>query len=193
MNANEVSKRTLSRWSLERVQFLLSHIEDFIDDENEAIKKRARDFATISDLSNVENLVDCDPNDPKVPLRVLEKLALFFDSGFLLQRGPAVDQANWWVTDLFWRGILFHLELNDQVQANTLVPEIPPLKVQRARAEQILERVQLQFLAPQEGSLAYLLKPTPTLAYVLISNMAAPWSVDHLTHTQRLLNKCFLY
>jgi hypothetical protein len=186
-------KETLRRWSLERVQFLLAHVEDFIDDDEKDLKERARNFVSESGLDKIEKLVEADPSDPHLPGRVLEKLSHFFEAGLLLQRGPAQENANWWATDLFWRGNLFHLELQDQVQANRLVPEMPPLQVSKAPAEKTLKLLNLQFLAPAGEADAYLIKPTPTLAFVLISNLAAPWSVDHVANAHRLVNKCFIY
>lgn len=192
MNTDAIHEK-LTRWSLQRVQFLLAHVEDFIDDDAKDLRERARHFVAATGLEKIEKLIECDPGDPQLPVRLLERLSTFFDSGLLLQRGPSTDVANWWVTDLFWRGNSFHLELNDQVQGNRLVPEIAPLQVHRAPATKMLATVNLQFLVTTNDADAYLIKPTPTLAYILVSGLAAPWSVDHLAHTHRLVNKSFIY
>lgn len=190
---NEQIKETVGRWSLDKLKFLLAHIEDFIDDDQKELKERVRGFSVDGGLDKIEKLVDFDPNDSHLPIRVAERLSAFFDSGLLLQRGPAEENAGWWVTDLFWCGNLFHLDLKDQVQANRLVPEVPPLQVNRTSASKMLEILDLKFLAPGPDADAYLIKPTPTVAYVLISNLGAPWSVDHVAHAHRLVNKCFIY
>jgi hypothetical protein len=192
-NTKEPIKETLSRWSLERLQFLLAHIEGFIDDEERDLKERARQFVAADGLDKIEKLLEGHPNDMQLPQRVLERLSVFFDSGLLLQRGPSQESAGWWVTDLFWRGNVFHLDLKDQVQANRLVPEVPPLQVNRMPAQKMLDGLNLKFLSTSAEADAFLLKPTPTLAYILISNLGAPWSPDHIAHTQRLVNKCFIY
>ncbi|MGZ3722277.1 MAG: hypothetical protein ACXVA9_05070 [Bdellovibrionales bacterium] len=189
----EPIKETIGRWSLDRLQFMLAHIEGFIDDENAEIKERAREFVPADGLDKIEKLLESDPSDVQLPHRVLERLSAFYDAGLLLQRGPAQENAGWWVTDLFWRGNIFHLEIKDQVQANRLVPEVPPLQVNRMPAQKMLETLNLKFLSSSHEADAFLLKPTPTLAYVLISNLGAPWSGDHIAHTQRLVNKCFIY
>jgi hypothetical protein len=188
-------KDSIRRWSLERVKFLLSHVEGFIEDDDHELRvsERAKAFVSASGLESIEKLVEAEPSDPHLQGRVLERLVPFFEAGLLLQRGPAQENANWWATDLFWRGSLFHLELKDQVQANRLVPELSPLRVNKASANKTLQLLNLQFMSPGPEADAYLIKPTPTLAYVLVSRLAAPWSVDHISHVQRLINKCFIY
>lgn len=172
---------------------LLAHIEDFIDDESAGIMERAKGFTAQSGLDKVENLSDFDPQDPHLPMRLLERLSPFFDSGLLLQRGLSPESANWWITDVFWKGTAFHLDLKDQVRANHMVPEITPLQVHRAPAKKLLQHIKMDFLCPSAEADGFLLKPTPTCAYVLFSNMAAPWTIDHITHAHRLINKCFIY
>jgi hypothetical protein len=181
------------RWSLKRVQFLLSHIEDFIDDESEELRDRARQFSAQTDLDKIERLVEADPNDPELPRRLIERLSAFFEAGILLQRGCSPEDENWWVTDLFWRGNIFHLDLNDQVRANALIPDMTPLQVNRTPAKSILEAVGLEFLAAAEDTQAYLLKPTPVLALLLLSDLPAPWAVDHIIHAHRLINRSFIF
>lgn len=183
----------VGRWSLQRVQFLLSHIEDFIDDESEELRQRAKQFTVQTDLDKIERLVEIDPNDPELPLRLIERLAVFFNAGLLLQRGFSPEDSNWWVTDLFWRGNTFHLDLNDQVRANPLIPDLTPLQVTKAPAHSILKTIGMEFLATTEDTQAYLLKPTPGVALLLLSDLPAPWAVDHITHAHRLINRSFIF
>jgi len=188
-----IERINLTRWSLERVQFLLSHIEDFIDDDSKEMRERAKNFVAQTGLDQVQDLSGCDPQDPHLPTRMLDRLSPFFDSGLLLQRGLSQENGNWWVTDLFWRGNTFHLELKDQVRATPIVPEITPLQVHRAQANKVLESLNLTFLCQSPEADAFLVKPTPGNAFVLISNFAAPWTGDHMAHAHRLINKCFIY
>src|SRR4051812_44975907 len=120
----EPIKDTIRRWSLERLEFMLAHIEGFIDEEDREFRERASEFTPASEIEKVTKLVETHPGDPQLPQRVLERLSAFFDSGLMLQRGPAEENAGWWVTDLFWRGSVFHLDIKDQVQANRTVPEV---------------------------------------------------------------------
>ena len=184
--------KDFKKWSLERVQFLLSHVEDFIDNESEEWRERAKSFTPELGLGKVETLSTLAPSDPHVPMHVLERLSPFFDAGMLIQRGPAED-SSWWITDLMWRGSSFHLDGNDQVKASGLIPEITPLQVHRASAGKMLERVNLSFLERKGDADAFMLKPTPSVAFVLISGFAAPWAEDHLAQAQRLINKAFIY
>src|SRR4051812_2079847 len=125
---------SLGQWSLDRLQFMLAHIEGFIDDEERDIKERAREFVPADGIDKIQKLLESDPSDVQLPQRVLERLSAFFESGLMLQRGPSQENGGWWVTDIFWRGNVFHLDIKDQVQANRLVPEVPPLQVQRTSA-----------------------------------------------------------
>jgi len=187
-----IDKEGLTRWSLERVQFVLSHIGDFMDDDSKALRERARNFAAEGGLEKIEALAGCDPADPHLPTVLLERLSPFFESGLLLQRGVSGSE-NWWVTDLFFRGNAFHLELKDQVDASAAVPAITPLQVHKAPATKVLSALKMDFLNPSPDADAFLLKPTPSTAYVLISNFAKPWSGDHVAEAHRLINKCFIY
>lgn len=168
------------------------YLEGLIDDEAKTLRERARDFQPTS-LLGVDHLVQSDPSDPRLPGQVLEALTPFFESGLLLQKSPAAGSDHWWGTDLFWRGNTFHLSIEDQVRATGLVPEMTPMQVHKTSADKILGAVKLPFLASAADSDAFLLRPTPTAAYLLVATLGAPWSVDHLSQAQRLINKCFIY
>lgn len=187
----EPIKEKITRWSLDRVQFLLGHLEGFIGEEHSEIRDRAKTFAAQGGLENVENLVTAGPSDPDLPGQVLERLSVFFEAGLLIQRGPSVNKANWWCTDLFWRGNVFHLELDDQVQANHLMQEMAPLQVHKAQAQKILSALKLDFLVLGQDASAFLIKPTPAASFVLISELPAPWLIDHVGAAHKLINKAF--
>ena len=190
---NDTLQEKWVRWSLERMQFLLSHVESFVEDEAAELRERVRNFTPQTGLEQVNSLVQCEPNDPHLPLLVLDRLTPFFEAGLLLQKGMNSESSNWYVTDLFWRGATFHLEIKDQVNASGLVPELTPLQVHKAPAKKVLDSLGLSFLATKSDSEGYLLRPTPTVALVLLSHLAAPWAEDHLAHAHNLVNKCFLY
>lgn len=189
---SEMIKEKLTRWSMERVKFLLEHLEDFIEDENQELRERARNFTPQGGLEGIESLTGVEPQDPRLPVALLEGLSPFFDAGLLLQRGRG-DEGNWWVTDLCWRGNVFHLELQDQARATSLVPEITPMQVHRAPAAKVLPALNMGFLSPAADAESFLIKPTPVVGYLLITNFGKPWLADHLTHAHRLVNKSFLY
>ena len=190
---NDLLKDKITRWSLDRIQFLLAHIEGFVEDENSEIRERARAFTAQTGLDKIERLVSADPSDPNLPRLVLENLSPFFEASLLVQRGPDPDHPNWWVTDLAWRGNVFNLELADQLRASSLVPEITPLQVHRAVAPAVLKQLAMPFLKVAGDSQAYLLRPTPSIAYVLFSRLPEPWAPDHVASAHKLVNKSFLY
>ena len=173
------------------MNFLLAHIQDFINDEAAALKQQTENFVVEGGLDKIEKLIEADPGDPNLPARVFERISAFFDSGLMMQKTNA--RAGWHVTDVFWRGKVFHLDSEEQVTVERLIPQVAPLQVHRANALKTLGQVNLQFLAPSSESDAYLFRPTPSVAYVLISNLAAPWSADHIENAHRLVNKCFIF
>ena len=171
---------------------LKGYLEGMIDDEAKALRQRAEGFAPLT-LVGVKSLVESDPSDPKLPGQVLEALTPFFECGVLLQKSPAAGLNHWWGTDIFWRGNNLHLAIDDQVKAHGMVPEMTPLQVHKSPAIKILSAINLSYLAPSADSDAFLVRPTPATAYLLITNHGAPWSVDHLTLAQQLINKCFIF
>ncbi len=170
------------RWSLQRLKFLLGHIGDFIDNDWEEVQKRARDFAPQTGLSNVTSLVEPPVDGPE---QILERLTPFFDSGLLLR--------DWRVTDVFWRGSVFRLEPGEQAPASHLTFSSTPLQVQRAPAEKILSSLKMEFLNPAADAHGYLVQPTPQVGFVLFSNLADPWALEHVSEAHRLINKAFVY
>ncbi len=170
------------KWNLQRLKFLLAHVEDFIDNDWDEIRERAREFAPQTGLASVTSLVE----QPFVgPEQVLERLTPFFDSGLMLR--------DWQVTDVFWRGSVFHLEQAERASAEHLTFATAPTQVQRAPAAKILEPLNMDFLLPGAEAQGYLVRPTPHIGYVLFSNLADPWALDHVSEAHRLINKAFVY
>ena len=177
------------KWNLQRLKFLLGHIEDFIDSDWKEIRERAQNYMPQTGLEAVKYLIE-PTVEVRQPLFVLDRLTPFFESGLMLK---TEDDLNWQVTDVFWRGSVFHLDADEQADATHLIADVSPLKVKRAPAVKILESLNMEFLAPGAESSGYLVRPTPSLGYVLFSNLADPFARDHITHAHRLLNKAFVY
>lgn len=170
------------KWSLQRLKFLLGHIEDFIDNDWEEVQKRAREFAPQTGLTGVTSLVEPPVGGPE---QVLERLTPFFESGLLLR--------DWRVTDVFWRGSVFKLEPEEQASAAHLSFASSPMQVQRAPAGKILSSLKMDFLNPAAEAQGYLVQPTPQVGFVLFSNLADPWALEHVSEAHRLINKAFVY
>lgn len=186
-------KDLIKKWSFLQVKSLLEHVDDLIESESGQLREAAKEFQALGDLSSIENLVDGDPNNPRLPQILFQRLSAYFDVGLLLQRAPGAESSNWWVTDCMWKGIVFHLDLKEQISAVKIVPEISPLQVQKAEALKVMEALDLGFFLNGMDGEAYIIKPTPHLSYLLISQLPQPWSHDHLTAAQKLINKCFIY
>lgn len=170
------------KWNLQRLKFLLADIEDFVDNDWNEIRERAREFTPQTGLNSVTSLVEQPFTGPE---QVLERLTPFFESGLMLR--------DWRVTDVFWRGSVFHLEQTEQADAAHLTFSTSPLQVQRAPASKILQPLNMDFLLPSTEAHGYLVRPTPHIGFVLFSNLADPWAVDHVTEAHRLINKAFVY
>jgi hypothetical protein len=182
----------LSKWSLDKVQFLLSHIEDLVEDDSAELKKRIAEFEVQSGLEDIEAFGESDPSDPQVAIRVFEKLAPFYEAGLMVQR-LGTDATQWWLTDFFWKGQVFRLELNDQISANRVVSQTSPLQVRKSDASKLLEELGLGFMRVPTSANAFLFRPTSQVAYILMSDLPGLWSADHVESTQRLLNKSFIF
>lgn len=177
------------KWNLQRLQFLLGHIEDFIDSDWKDIRERAKNFSAQTGLETVKDLIEPAP-EVRLPSFVLDRLTPFFESGLMLKSD---DTVNWKVTDVFWRGSVFHLDTDEQSEAAHLMGNASPTQVQRAPAGKILSSLKMEFLAPNSDAQGYLLKPSPQVGYVLFSNLADPWARDHVSQAHRLINKAFVY
>lgn len=171
-------------WRLDKLKFLLCHIEDFIDRDWQEIKERAQNFAPQTGLETIEDLVE-PLAATKDPLLVLDRLHPFFDSGLLLQ--------DWKVTDILWRGSVFHLDGQEQAPAVRLKNSSAPSKILSGSAKKILQPLGLEFLSQTPSAKGFLVKPTPDVAFVLFSDLADPWMEGHIRHAHRLINKAFIF
>jgi hypothetical protein len=186
-------KDLIRKWSLEKVQFIFEHVEDFIENDTKEIREAAKSFEARRDLDGVQSLVEGDPSHPRMAQMVFERLSLYFDVGLLIQKGPGGENANWWVTDCLWKGNVFHLEMKDQIAAAAVIPEMTPLQVHRADAKKVFKALGLEFFLKDIDGEAYLVRPTPHTAYLLVSQLPKPWSASHLETAHRLINKSFIF
>lgn len=188
-------REKIGRWSIDRVKFMLSHLEDFVTESKSLSKEMVTSMIGFSGQTGLKGVTSfsCSLVDrAHLPTEVLQHLIPFFESGMLLQRASANDESQWWVTDLFYRGQAFKLELRDQLRADHLLTEISPLQIVRAPPKKILSTIGLDFLNPPTAAMGFLIRPTPTTAYVLISTLADLWLEEHMIETQRLINNAFL-
>ncbi len=183
-------REKIGRWSLERVQFVLNHLEDFVT-ETDSIGQQMATFSSQTGLNQIASLSVPPDEKGQTSVAVLQQLVPFFEAGFLIQKLSAAADSAWWVTDIFSRGQIFNLELKDQVRAEELMVSISPLQIVRAPTEKILGKLGLPFLQPKVDSSGYLIRPTPTVALLLISALSPLWIEDHMKQAQRLINNAF--
>jgi hypothetical protein len=183
----------VKKWSVGRVGFVMGHLESFVEraEDDDELRERLRTFTPQSDLDHVERITLADPSDPALPELVLERLAPFFESGVLIQRGLENDA--WAVTDVFGRGTTFHLAHDEQVVASRVVPEIGPLDVRKAPADPVLRAIEFECLLPAKDATAYLFRPMPDVCLVLISRLGPVFAVSHVEAARKLVSDSFLY
>jgi hypothetical protein len=183
---------SLKKWSLDKVKFLMSHIEDFVDEDgSQAVRRVAQDFQASSDIANLSQLALSEPETREAPFRVLERLIPYYEFGFLSQKSISVENPTWWITHFFWRGNLFHLTLEDQLEVQKYIPSITPLEVRKGKAPLFLKGLNLDFIECPKESEIFVLRPTSHTAYFLATNLPAPWLETHLEETRKLVNKAF--
>lgn len=179
----------MTKWRLDKLQFVLSEVEDLIEEEDRSLRKRLQDFEIQTGLGQLKSLYEGDPTDPLIGTRVFEKLTPFYETGFMFR---AIGN-EWLMTDFFWRGQLFHLTPEDVVTATTLIREISPLQVQKTEALAVLKQLKMEFVRTPRTAQAYLFKPALKTAYILISDLPEIWSTEHIRATHELLNKSFTF
>ena len=145
---------SLKKWSLDKVKFLMSHIEDFVDENgSHQVSRTAKEFQASSDIENLGKLLISEAENREAPLKVLDRLIPFYEFGFLAQKSISIENTNWWITDFFWKGNLFRLTLEDQVEVQKFVPAITPLEVRKGKAPLFLKGLDLK--APQPSPLRH--------------------------------------
>lgn len=176
LNQNFTSlQKTLAEW--------LNTSSDYKDE----VRKMA-DFKSSDDIESVQSLGgDLNSDCPDLPFFILERLTPFFELGFWVHRNM-----EWFIPAFFWRGQLFAMTENEVLPASDLVPpQISPLEVKITSAHRILKASGLDFIHPDHDSRAYLFKPTPECAFVLISSIPKPWAEKKMTHVMHLINAAF--
>ncbi|MGE4133015.1 MAG: hypothetical protein AB7F86_15345 [Bdellovibrionales bacterium] len=179
------------KWQLDRLKFLRSSVEGIVDPDLRVIRDRALEFSAETGLEKIDHLLESSEDEKSQSLRLLDRLVTYYDAGILVRRNQA--SSPWRVTDLFWRGSVFHLQESDQVEAKTLDLEAGPGKVRRAQGERILQALGMEFLCQESDAHGYFFRPTETVGFLLFSRLPEPWAVDHVAQTQRLVNKAFLF
>ena len=194
MNPSKMNekKESLKKWSLDKVKFLMNHIEDFVDENgSHQVSRTAREFQASSDVQKLSELILSEPETREAPLKVLERLMPYYEFGFLAQKSISIENENWWITDFFWKGNLFRLTVEDQLEARKFIPMITPLEVRKGKAPSFLKGLNLDFIECPEDSEVFVLRPTSSAAYFLATNLPQPWVESHLEETRKMVNKAF--
>lgn len=97
---------------------------------------------------------------------LMQSLAPYYMSGFLLESLRGGSQASWWATGFFFKGQWFDLELSDQIRVPTL-PRLSPLQVKRALTAKALSELGLPQLPHSLDAQSFLFRPTDVTALLL--------------------------
>lgn len=180
-------------WTRRGLTSLAKKMELFNRRVSEMLDETDKKLQMMSDFEPSGRIADVDfllnpaiiPEARRGPL-VVERMAPFFQAVLWLHRTD--PQGNWIMNRFAWKGQFFELESSEcQLPAQAL-PELSPLKVQKTSASQLLKSLNLEFIFLGELAQAFLLRPTPSDAFVLVSETPGPWAADLLEHSLRLIN-----
>ena len=183
---------SLKKWSLEKIKFLMDHVEDFVDDNgSHQVRRTAKEFEASSQIEAQSELTVSEPDSHQTPNRVLERLVPYYEFGFLAQKSYSEDEEKWWITEFLWKGNLFKLRVEDQIEVQDFIPSISPMEIRRGKAPLFLKGLNLEFIECPKESDVFVLRPSFSAAYFLASNLPEPWIESHLENTRKLINKSF--
>jgi hypothetical protein len=141
---------------------------------------RVAAFEPSRDLSLVRGLSLGLPDDHiDRAIVAFSRLAMLFDAGVLLEN---VD-GQWRAQASFHKG---HTQLlkNNNGKNSIQLPQMNMLTVLKTSSSQMLQKLQLSQLDPQNRTTCLLVKVTPDFAFMLFSSLADLWLKEHIEHVR---------
>lgn len=156
-----------------------SILENDFDQKVEESERRAA-FEVSRDLSLVRGLSLGLPNDNiDRAIVVFSRLAMLFDAGILLEN----NDGQWRAQASFQQGQTQLLK-NANGKLWVQLPPMTMLSVLKTSSSQMLEKLQLSHLDPQNKTTCLLVKVTPDFAFILFSSLADLWLKEHIEHVR---------
>lgn len=175
----------LSQTIVSKITNLQKRLESVLDNDFEAkveASERTAHFEPSRDLSLVRGLSLGLPEDHiDRAIVVFSRLALLFDAGVLLEN----NDAQWKAQAYFHKGATQLLKNNSK--AILRLPPMNMLSVLTTNSEQMLSKLQLQHLDPENKTSCLLIKASPDFAFLLFSGMADLWLKEHIENVRTAL------
>lgn len=158
----------------QRVQTILENDGDVEVDPDAPPFEASRDPRLIDGIP-----IGLPATDPDRAIVVFNRLSQLFDSGLLLEQRDGL-----WVTQASFRGGIAKPWRTPSPPIT--LPSVRPLQALKTPAAPLLAKLAASELDPSKKCSAFLIKPVPEFAYVLMSSLPDLWLKDHL---EAILNR----
>jgi hypothetical protein len=172
----------LGHWGLKRFREMKSHYRSFreflgdvLEGERDLIEAQENHFeAPFAVRDDIESLLSISPGPLDLD-RVFERLAPFFEGGFLLDFAPETATR---LNSMFLFGRVFVPPGDRGEKVNLALPGIARGQVMRGRVRPVLECFQLESLRNLDEASVFAFSPLRGQAILLICNRPKLWQPD---------------
>lgn len=144
------------------------------DSERKAVFEASRDPGLVRGLS-----LGLPEDHIDRAIVVFSRLAMLFDAGVLLEN----NDGQWRAQAAFHQGQTQLLK-NANGKLSIQLPNMTLLSVLKTSSSQMLEKLQLSHLDPENKTTCLLVKVTPDFAFILFSSLADLWLKEHIEHVR---------
>lgn len=153
-------------------------------------------FEPSHDPNTVRNLSVGLSGDPlQRSVQIFCRLAFLFECGFMLEKENEVGIPDTWTPRAFFQNgqaqPLHHTSEKPGLSQQIVLPKTAPLEALKNSADSILKTFGKEHFNLDKKLHAYLLQPTPELAFIVFSGLPDLWLRDHLQLVvQKLADAC---
>lgn len=165
------------------------HVSDLLNETDKTLNSM-RNFEPADDLASINSILE--PQSVKEAERgawIVERLAPYLDIIMWMHHTGVND--SWLMTRFAWRGQIFEMVHAECEIEGSAVPSVSPLKILKTQGFKILNALHLNFVNIDFDTPAFLLKPTPSDAFIVMSRTPATWLEEKITHIQKLINQSY--
>lgn len=142
-------------------------------------------FEALRDPSLVRDLpIGLAEDSTERAAQIFCRLALLFEAGVFLEH----SESGWHPRAVFHQGRPRPVSEDDPVIA---LPRISPLQALKTPSGPILASLGLTALDPRDALSAYLVQPTPEIAFLILSGLPDLWLKDHMNRVVSALADAF--
>lgn len=149
------------------------------------------DFQISGDIKDLRSLPVPGLNDPQLPSLVLRHLNPYFVAGLLIERRAWRGMNQWSLTESTVAGEHQTWPPDQQKDLSALIRPLRADEVRRTPSAPLLARLPLQLKLPVTDTDAYLMVPTPEVAYIWFSRTPLIWAESELRHALKLITQAF--